>query len=217
MKKTKFLLIIISLFMLIGCIKSDALLFKEEYESLNGSTNIRSVSISDDNPFIYITEADLIEEIKNKNDIVVYFGFSDCPWCRSIIENLIQVSADLGIKEIYYLDIKDIRDVKTIDADDNIQTEKEGSAGYLEMVSLLNDYLADYVIDEVVVGKRIYAPNILVIKNGEIQGIETGISDFQTDAMEELTEEIQMDSYQKIYTLLSKYKNNTCSSDEKAC
>lgn len=85
------------------------------------------------------------------------------------------------------------------------------------MVSLLNDYLADYVIDEVVVGKRIYAPNILVIKNGEIQGIETGISDFQTDAMEELTEEIQKDSYQKIYTLLSKYTNNTCSSDEKAC
>lgn len=85
------------------------------------------------------------------------------------------------------------------------------------MVSLLNDYLADYVIDEVVVGKRIYAPNILVIKNGEIQGIETGISDFQTDAMEELTEEIQRDSYQKIYTLLSKYTNNTCSSDEKAC
>ena len=203
--------------MLIGCIKSDALLFKEEYESLNGSTNIRSVSISDDNPFIYITEADLIEEIKNKNDIVVYFGFSDSPWCRSIIENLIQVSTDLGIKEIYYLDIKDIRDVKTIDADGNIQTEKEGSEGYLEMVSLLNDYLADYVIDEVVVGKRIYAPNILVIKNGEIQGIETGISDFQTDAMEELTEEIQRDSYQKIYTLLSKYTNNTCSSDEKAC
>lgn len=203
--------------MLIGCIKSDALLFKEEYESLNGSTNIRSVSIPDDNPFIYITEADLIEEIKNKNDIVVYFEFSDCPWCRSIIENLIQVSAYLGIKEIYYLDIKDIRDVKTIDTDGNIQTEKEGSAGYLEMVSLLNDYLADYVIDEVVVGKRIYAPNILVIKNGEIQGIETGISDFQTDAMEELTEEIQKDSYQKIYTLLSKYTNNTCSSDEKAC
>ena len=85
------------------------------------------------------------------------------------------------------------------------------------MVSLLNDYLADYVIDEVVVGKRIYASNILVIKNGEIQGIETGISDFQTDAMEELTEEIQRDSYQKIYTLLSKYTNNTCSSDEKAC
>lgn len=54
-------------------------------------------------------------------------------------------------------------------------------------------------------------------KNGEIQGIETGISDFQTDAMEELTEEIQRDSYQKIYTLLSKYTNNTCSSDEKAC
>ena len=190
---------------------SDNILFKEEYESLNNNDNYRSVSIDKDNPMVYITDENLCEKIENKEDMVVYFGFSKCPWCRSIIETLIEVSQDLDIDKIYYLDIYDLRDTKIIDDDGNIKTIKEGSESYLKILDLLSEYLTDYKVDGKVVGKRIYAPNILVIKNGNIEGIETGVSELLTDSKGELTAEIKKDSYDKIYTLLQKYINNSCS------
>ena len=143
--------------------------------------------------------------------MVVYFGFNTCPWCRSVIENLIQVASDLYIDKIYYLDIKEIRDIKKIENEEVI-ISKEGTKGYYELVNLLSDYLEDYIIEDIVVGKRIYAPNILVIKDKTIKGITTGISDLQTKPNQELTNEIKEDSYNKIYTLLEEYNNNTCSS-----
>ena len=198
MRKFKILLIILSIFIITGCKKNDNILFKEEYESLNTSDTYRSVFIDKDNPMVYITDKELLEKIKNKEDMVVYFGFNKCPWCRSVIETLIEVSNDL-------------RDTKVILEDGNIKTTKEGSPAYLSIVDLLSEYLDDYVVDDKVVGKRIYAPNILVIKNESIQGIETGISDLLTDSKGELTEEIKKDSYDKLYTLLEKYTNNSCS------
>ena len=49
----------------------DAIMFKEEYESLNGKTNsndkaYRNISIDADNPFVYITAEELVEKINNK-------------------------------------------------------------------------------------------------------------------------------------------------------
>lgn len=211
MKTLKILVIILCLFMITGCKKSDAVLFKEEYEGLNKEEGYRSVSISKDNPFVYITDEELAKKIENREDMVVYFGFKTCPWCRSIIGNLIQVASELNIKKIYYLDVYDIRDKKEI-KDGNVETVKEGSAGYNKIVELLDNHLSDYTIDNQVVGKRIYAPNILVIKEQEILDVIEGISDMQTDPMMELTPEIQEDSYNKIKDLLKKYTSMTCSS-----
>ena len=62
-------LMLIMLFTLTACVKEerneDAIKFKEEYESLNGKTNsngkeYRSISIDEDNPFVYITAEELI-------------------------------------------------------------------------------------------------------------------------------------------------------------
>lgn len=211
MRKFKILLIILSIILITGCKKNDSILFKEEYESLNSNNKYRSVFIDKNNPMVYITDKELLEKIKNKEDMVVYFGFNKCPWCRSVIETLIAVSKDLEIKEIYYLDILNIRDIKEIDTGGNIKTTKEGSLAYLEIVDLLSEYLDDYVIEDEVVGKRIYAPNILVIKNKEVLGIETGISEKLTSPNGELTEEIKKDTYDKLYALLEKYNNNSCS------
>ena len=94
----------------------------------------------------------------------------------------------------------------------NIIIEKEGTEGYNKLVNLLSDYLEDYIMEDKVVGKRIYAPNILVIKNKTIKGVITGISDMQKNANDELTNEIKEDSYNKIYNLLKEYNNNSCSS-----
>lgn len=211
MKVFKILVIIFAIFIITGCKKEDNVLFKEEYESINTKDGYRKISINKDNPFVYVTDLELLEKIQNKEDMVVYFGFNTCPWCRSIIETLIEVSQDLNIHKIYYLDVLNIRDVVRIDDEGNTITEKEGSKAYLEIVDLLSDYLSDYRVNDTVVGKRIYAPNIMVIKNQKIEEIITGVSDLQTEPMEKLTDDIKKDSYDKIYALLSKYASKSCS------
>lgn len=211
MKVFKILVIIFAIFIITGCKKEDNILFKEEYESINTKDGYRKISINKDNPFVYVTDLELLEKIQNKEDMVVYFGFNTCPWCRSIIETLIEVSQDLNIHKIYYLDVLNIRDVVRIDDEGNTITEKEGSKAYLEIVDLLSDYLSDYRVNDTVVGKRIYAPNIMVIKNQKIEEVITGVSDLQTEPMEKLTDDIKKDSYDKIYALLSKYASKSCS------
>ena len=74
---------------------SDAYRFKEEYESINGEENghgnkNRSLEIPIDNPMIYASTDEIIEKMNNKESFVVYFGFASCPWCRSMVESLIQ-------------------------------------------------------------------------------------------------------------------------------
>ncbi len=216
MKQLKLLLIIsLACFLITGCFnkkESDGIRFKEEYETLNKEDDYRDVSIPSDNPMVYINDVELSSKIENKEDMVIYFGFKTCPWCRSIIENLIKASQDLKISKIYYLDILEIRDKKEIDEDGNVKVVNPGSEGYQKLLTLLGDSLSDYTISSTVVGKRIYAPNIIYIKDGVISEVISGVSDMQTDSKMELTKEIKDDSYQKIYDFLSNYANFTCSS-----
>jgi 23S rRNA pseudouridine955/2504/2580 synthase len=44
-------------------------------------------------------------KIENKETFVVYFGFSDCPWCRSVVEELIHVAKDLNVEKLYYAEV----------------------------------------------------------------------------------------------------------------
>lgn len=213
----KILMVIIMITLLVGCTttkeknnKTDSVLFKEEYEKLNGEkTNYgdyyyRELEIKKDNPIIYKDASDIIDMIKNKDTFVVYFGFSTCPWCRSVITNLLDVASDLEIKTIYYVDVKEIRDTLEINEDGNIVTSKEGTKDYYKLLEKFEDVLEDYTLtnkdgeevnsDE----KRIYAPNIVSVIDGVATKMTTGISDMQKDAFMELTDDINTDSYDMI-------------------
>lgn len=224
------LLILISL---TGCTKeknnlsTDAMKFKEEYESLNGTTSssgktIRTININKDNPIIYKTEEEIINMVENKETFVVYFGFASCPWCRSIINNLINASNDLKLDKIYYVDVLKIRDTMTIDDNNQIITETRGSTGYYQLLKIFDKVLSDYTLknknnETIKTGeKRIYAPNIISVVNGEVQTLTTGISDNQKYAYMELTESINKDSYNKIKCTIRCVSDakNSCSSDK---
>ena len=127
------LLIVVLLVSLTGCKSStelkDADKFKEEYESQNGKKSksgkeYRKVSIPEDNPVVYATAEEISKKIDNKETFIVYFGFSTCPWCRSVIEELIKCANDSDVDKIYYVDIKDIRDTREINKDGEIETTK---------------------------------------------------------------------------------------------
>ena len=238
--KKKILFVLIAIVIIIGGIlvfnilntkkenNKDAIKFKEEYESLNGEVNeksgkeYRELSISKDNPFIYKGADDIVEMINNKETFAVYFGFNSCPWCRSVLPTLIEVAKDVEIDEIYYVDVKEIRDTIEINDNGELETTKEGTDGYYELIELLGNVLADYTLTDAEGNKvstdvkRIYAPNVVIVVDGQAEKIETGISDKQTDGYMELTDEITADTYNKFESILEYLyvKQHTC---DEAC
>ena len=114
---------------------TDAEKFETEYESLNGkvtTTNktIRTIQINSNNKIVYTTEDELVELIDQDETFLVYFGFAECPWCRSVIETFLSTSEEYGIDKIYYLDVSSIRDTYELDENHKAVRTKEGTEGY---------------------------------------------------------------------------------------
>ena len=213
---------------------TDAMKFKEEYERLNGQTSgdvtIRELNISETNPFIYSTAEEIVEKVNNKETFVVYFGFAKCPWCRSVLPSLIESAKANKVDKIYYVDVFSIRDKYELDENNKAQRTVEGTKGYYDLLVSLDSVLDDYApltyktkkgkIKKVEIGeKRIYAPNVVVIKNGNPMALETGICESQTDAYMELTEEMLNNTKYKFDCLFKTLNDdeNVCSKDENIC
>ena len=210
MKKiTKIILILMVAFLLTGCVdkNSDAYKFKKEYEDINNKDNghdnkYRELSISEDNPMVYATCKDIVDKINKKETFLVYFGFKECPWCRSIIEELIKASKDKNVDKIYYVDVLHIRDVKELDENGDIKVIEDGNAAYLQLIEKFSNVLDDYTLNDVNVGeKRIYAPNIIAVSNGKAIQLETGISEELNDPYSKLTNKMKKYSYNKFKCL----------------
>lgn len=222
------LLIVISLVGLTACSKkekSDALKFKEEYEKINnektsyGTIN-REVSISKDNPFIYKSAEEINEMIENKETFAVYFGFATCPWCRSVIETLIETAKEKGLDTIYYVDVYDIRDQLKLDDNGSVVVDRKGSDAYYKLLENLDNVLTDYTLTDsdnnsVATGeKRIFAPNVVSIINGKASLLATGISEKQTDPYAELTPEIRKDTKDAFVKVINQVLHpNICTPD----
>ncbi len=211
MKKKVFvlLLLLVSVLTVVGCggKKSDADLFKEEYEKINGTTNKigyehRTIKISDKNVFVKTTAEEIVKKIENKDSFYVYFGSKTCPWCRSVIEKADKVSRENEIEKIYYVDIWDdegkeiLRDKYTINDNNELELVIEGTESYKKLLTYFGEFLKDYSIandngDIIPTGeKRIFAPNFVYVSKGEAVRLITGISLKQKDSREELTEEM---------------------------
>ena len=166
-KKTRTIIFIICLFLLVsfGIIYifselyaehdipittvTDAYKFKNEYESVNdqetsSGKKIRNLTIADNNPFVYKTPEELVNMIEDKKTFVVYFGFSTCPWCRSVIDSLVDASLEKEVKKIYYVDVKEIRDTFELNDNNEAVRTKEGTEAYYKLLELLKPVLQDY-------------------------------------------------------------------------
>ena len=186
--------------------QTDAYKFKVEYESLNGVENdygktYRTLNISKKNKMIYSTAKEIVEKTENKETFIVYFGFSKCPWCRSMIENLIDLSIENDM-DIYYVDVLDIRD--TIEyVDGELKTTKDGNKYYMKLIELYSDVLSDYTVkngDETISAgeKRIYAPNVVAVVNGEAKEMVEGISEELKDPYGEITKKMKKASIKQL-------------------
>lgn len=186
--------------------KTDAYKFKVEYESLNNEDNgngkkYRELKINKKNKIIYSTAKEIVEKTENNETFIVYFGFSKCPWCRSMIENLIDLSIENDMN-IYYVDVLEIRD--TIEYNNGeLKTTKEGDKYYMKLIELYGNVLDDYKVkngdESIDTGeKRIYAPNVIAVVNGEAKEKVEGISEELDDPYGEITEEMKKTSIKQL-------------------
>ena len=196
--------------------------FKNEYEALNGELNkrgteYRKISIDEDNPYIKVTPEKIVEMINNKETFYLYVGDAMCPWCRSVLEKSIEVAKKYDIDKIYYIEIWDdegneiLRDRYELQNGEIVKVS-DGIDAYNTLVETFDSVLSDYTLkdeagNQIEVGeKRIYAPNYFYVKNGEVKKMIEGISEKQTDPMEDLTDEI-LDDEEKQFTEI--FKTNT--------
>lgn len=230
-KYISILLIIVLGLVVVGCSKekTDAMKFKEEYESVNNQVNEhtnkknRELTIPNDNPFVYATAEEIAKKIDNKETFIVYFGFAECPWCRSVLEQLIKAAEDKKVEKIYYVDVLEIRDTKEVAEDGSINTTKEGSKGYMKLLGQLDSVLADYTLtnaneEEISAGeKRIYAPNVVAISSGKAIQLETGISDELKDPYSKLTKKIKNYAYKKFTCLIKCLEEESSTCQKNSC
>lgn len=165
-------------------VKQEALRFKEEYESLNGKENDSGIDyvnvvIEADHPMVYADIEQLLEVIKN--DGIIYFGFDECPWCRNALPVLIEAAREKEVSEIYYYDIKGIRDELVLNEEGMIEVMKEKSEDYQLIYDALYDSLNIYegLNDDTV--KRLYAPSVFFIKEGKVMLMHESTVESQKD------------------------------------
>ena len=197
---------------------ADNIKFKKEYENLNGKTNDNKkeypeVEISEDNIIQYTNYEEINDIIDNKKSAVVYFGFAKCPWCRNAVPVLLQAASTTALDKILYLDIYEDRNILK-NENGQIITEKEGTKEYNELVEKLKEKLDVYEglnNDSI---KRIYAPTVMFIKDGEVLSIHTSTVESQIDPYITLNKEQRkelFEIYQKgiLSTLDSDCNNST--------
>ncbi len=203
--------------------ETDALKFKEEYESYNGKVNENNnknyleVNIDKKNPIIYKTAEEVVDLLKTENG-VFYFGWSTCPWCRNAIEPLLEAAKEENIEKIYYVDILNIRDTYKV-VDKKAELEVKGTDAYYKILDFFNDKLSKYTIsvddkkyDTGVT--RLYAPTVIVVKNGQIVAMHEGTLEEQKDPYVGLTSE-QKSELKNIFKDMIKKLNSPdfCTSD----
>lgn len=198
----------------------DAAKFKNEYELLNEEGYLE-LNIDKNNPMEYADYDKLLEVIENGTGII-YLGFPECPWCRNALPVLLDVAKENDVEIIYYMNILKERDSYVVEDDklvyatDEDGNEKKGTEGYFKLLEALDEHLSDYVIlfedEEYEVGeKRIYAPTVIFVRDGEVLGLHVSTVESQENPKEGLSEE----QYEELYSIYEDYilevKGGTCS------
>ena len=120
--------------------QSDAERFSGEY-----------ILIDEDNIFVYKNAKQTIDILSSGTGIV-FLGFPTCPWCQAYVVLLQDAAKQMGVKEIFYLNIFDERTNNT--------------AEYRRLVELKEGHL----LPDDDGNPRIYVPDVTVVKDGAIVG-----------------------------------------------
>ncbi len=206
-------------------VNSDAITFKNEYESLNNvvrdkdGRTIKEISISTNNPVDIVTEEEAIALLESGTGIL-YFGFPDCPWCRSMLPILLSTLDNMNIDRLSYLNVKSIRDTLALGEKNKVEVKEEGTKGYYRLLELMDSVLDPYYLTNEdgkkidTKEKRLYAPTVVAVKEGKIVDIHVGTVESQASGYDELTKEQQEELQNRFMELVRKVYDVDC---DEAC
>lgn len=192
---------------------SDSSKFKQDYEAQNTTkddeNNLKYISMSlpDKMPFKYATTEDVFN-LFEKGTGVVYFGMPECNWCRTMLPILIDVANENNIDTILYFNPKQIR--------------ADNTPEYQKLIEILKNYLSTDTSTQKETDsnfdknkKRLYMPDVYVVKNGMVIGNHADTVNSQEDPKVTLTDSQQIE-LKKIFTdLLSQISSKTCDENTK--
>ena len=172
-----------------------ALMFKHEYEVLNGQTTpdgehiYKEVIVPSGIPIVYMDDEDA-KVLLTSGSGALFMGFPECPWCRTLLPALVSAyekSDYTGV--IYYYNALEDRDALSLSEDGEIVVEAEGAPVYHDLVAILYDYLMPYsgLGDESI--RRIYLPTTVFVKNGDISSVHLTTIESQESGYDVLTDE----------------------------
>ena len=201
-----FLIFSTNLFIIFPKYANDSERFKAEYEFYNKKkdehgVNARVLSINAENPIVYASIQDIIRKIDDNQSFIVYFGYPLCPWCRANVESMILAACDNKIEQIYYVDVSDVRDTYILKRGNKLVKEKSADNDYYQLLNRLQNVLDDYILQDAdgnninVNEKRIYAPNVIMVRDGNAMSIAAD-SEKITDPYMVLNHEALNDLYE---------------------
>lgn len=206
-------------------VNSDAINFKNEYEALNNvvrdkdGKTIKEVSISANNPVDILTEEEAIALLERGTGIL-YFGFADCPWCRTMLPILLSTLDNMNIDRLSYLNVKNIRDTLALGEKNKVEVKEEGTKGYYKILELMDGVLEPYYLTSEdgkkidTKEKRLMAPTVVAVKEGKIVDIHVGTVESQASGYDDLTKEQQEELQNRFMELVRKVYDVDC---DEAC
>lgn len=161
------LTIITLIILLYTLVRSDELKFRDDYTLYNFATysNGKSieVNIPSKNNVRYVKGKNVVSLMKKETGIF-YFGYTSCPWCRNVVETVIEVSRENNLP-IYYIDSKKL--------------SKEDLKSVIE-------YLKEYLRKSDSGKDRLYVPDVYFVEDGNIINHHIGTIDSQTNPFNKL-------------------------------
>lgn len=166
-----FCVALVGIYFSTGHVLHDTMKFKKEYESYNdqdaNGKKYVSVHIDDSDQITYLTEKELLKKI-DQETAVFYFGFPTCPWCRNVIEPLLETTKKQNVT-LYYFNPSELR--------------ASNSDTYQKLIKKLKNYLTKNEDGK----ETLYVPDVYFIKDGDIVGNHLGTVDSQKDPYVPLT------------------------------
>lgn len=135
--------VLLGLFIFLGTREYDTI---ETNPSFHRDFNL----VSDQNHFKYVKGKDILNVFVNKKDAIVFLGFPENIWSNQYASMIHNAAESAGIKEILYYNF--------------FQDRQNNNSTYEELLK----YIGNNVIILDQGSKEIYAPCLIMIKNGEI-------------------------------------------------
>lgn len=140
-------------------------------------------SLTDDTIIEYLEIEKVVNKLNDGYSGIMVFGFEQCPWCQACISHVDFVAKEKNYNEVYYVDILEGRN----------NEESDDRKHYLELFDLIKESIGN--------PEKIFAPTVVVFKDGKVTGYNTGTveSHQKVDGTLPLMTDEQIEELREIY------------------